>query len=303
MHFRKTLMRAAVPLAGITAALAMAGTALAITPPVHEVANGTAGYEALSGAAFRSVSTIMTTDPQFTNIGGVGSGGAGTQLCDPNSGFAAQEGETTNGTTATVEYKTGIIPGAAKNKCEGDGVLPGPSVLNANLTGLSIGDIVFLWTHFYNVRVHVHVKVGKHWVWVWRWQGRAVFQAYDLSTGEGPYTAFVHTQADWAMDSAGAGMQQDTTLTSVCAPLVPEVGYPDGGESGACNAVASFADAQVNSPSIFALTGSPLGLAPGAVLQQVVTTVGGLAANPATVAPNNSLTGGENFTDYAGNAV
>jgi hypothetical protein len=301
------LALAAAPAAGASTAAsavhipARAMAIVAMPDALHFVGDGTAGWEALSGSGFHSLATEVNGESNglIDNIGGVGLGGVGDQLCDQNNGFGLQNGLTTNGSTMMVEYQAGILAGAAKNICEGNGVLPAPHVLNANLTGLSTTDHVYLYTSFRNYKVYTWVRKTKHHHGYWKasWAGRAIFQAFDATTGEGPYTASVKTAADWNIDSAGVGAQQDTTLTSVCNNVSGA-----GPAFSACNELASFNDATLNPSSIFGFDGSPLDVS---FNNQIVSSAGGLPANPVFVAPDALVDGAHvsAFNLWVGNAI
>jgi hypothetical protein len=319
----KTMIRMAATTIGATglvlAGVGVAGVGVASAAPaivhpdaLHSQSDGTAGIEANKGISAKSIGATVIAAPAFQNIGAVGKGGGGTQLCDPNNGFGLQLGLTATGpSTDTVEYAAGTLAGAAKNVCEGNGVLDNPHVLNANLSGISQGDTIQLYTHFFNTKVKschwVGPKGHAHRVCNHVWQGRATFQAYDATTGEGVYTAYVHTAADWNLGSVGAGIQQDTTGLSACTPLVTAAfspnqsttssaetgaGYfppaePLGIGSGACNLVIAFSKVIVDGPGIFETFGA--GLTATGAWNEITTTGGGLPQNAVVVGTNGTL--------------
>lgn len=317
----KAKLGALIGLAG----LAMAGTSgvasANILPQYQAVSDGTAGYYAIG--SFWSVGATVTTQPAAGNIGGVGKGGIGTQLCDPNNGFGLQLGEVSNGTTFSVEYATGILSGAAKDACVGNGVLPNPHILNPALTGLAQGDSVMLYTRFWNSHDRVRRWVHRHWVWTRAWQGHVLFQAFDATSGFDVFSKYLTTAADWHLDNAGTGVQQNTTGLSACTPVLafdalapvpapytipspPKVTMVYKGGSGACNDVADFAGVFANGSDIWNSFSAP-GLAHWNVIQ-AITTGGGLKGNAATVAPDDTLTpvsgtGDSMFSVFAGQVL
>ena len=297
-------------LAGVASVIALGAATLPASANVltqyQAVSNGTAGYYAIG--SFHNLGAVIHTDVAGVNIGGVGKGGIGSQLCDPNTGFALQIGETSNGTTFSIQYAAGVLKGAAADNCVGDGVLPNPHILHSLLTGVPAGDNVQTYIQFRNVRVTVGSRHHRHRVW----QGRALFQAFDTTSGFELYSKWVATQADWSLDSAGVGIQQDTTGMSACTPVFPySPGAPltgavspwttgvvynstgvagsltgSGGGSGACNDVTDFS--QVFANGVGGIFGTGLGLTHWSAVQ-VITTGGGLKANAAIVAPNDTI--------------
>jgi hypothetical protein len=108
----------------------------------------------------------------------------------------------------------------------------------------------------------------------------------DVTSGFEVYSARVNTRYDFQLDSAGVGVQQDTTGMSACPNSTLHYPAPGGG-TGACNDVADFSGVFANgSGGIF---GSGYGLANWNAVQ-VITTGGGLKANAAIVAPDDSIT-------------
>jgi len=300
---------AALPLAGGLGAVSSAPASAAVLPQVHVISNGAAGYSAAFGNAFDNMGANVITAPAGLDIGGVGIGGIGIQGCDPNTGFGLQVGETSDGSAFTVEYATGILQGAAADHCVGNPLLAGPHVLNANLTGIPVGDDVQVFWSFHNVRVWECKSVKHHRRCHRRWQGRAKFQAIDLTSGFEVYSANINTAPDWNLTEAGVGVEQDTTGLSACTPTagigvavptapvsptsgltptgysLPPAGYGPA-SSGACTLVASFAEVFTDGHGL-GLPGFGLAFAPETT--QVVTTAGGLAVNAATVAPDYTL--------------
>lgn len=315
MLSRKSLaaVAAAISIAG-AGSLAVAGSAnAALSPTYQAVADGTSGYYQQTGLTVHDIGAIITPDAAALNIGGVGQGGAGVQGCDPNNGFGFQEGLVSNGTSFSVEYATGVLKGANADNCVGNGVLVDPHILNANLTGLPVGDSVTLYARYSTYKKTNGSKAqGKG-----QWFGAVTFQAADANGFE-TYTDTVWKLAvDGNVNMAGAGIQQDTTGMSACTPVLPYSGSPTEptdvtsdvtytGGSGACNDVADFSDVFVNGH--FGIFGYGPGLTAYGVTHQVITTGGGLKANAAIVAPNDSLapfsgTGESAFSVYAGQVI
>jgi hypothetical protein len=311
-----------VPVAAAAVSLAVfalpAGASL--VPSYQAVSDGTAGYYTQTGLAVHDIGAAIDPNAAALNIGGVGTGGIGTQICDPNNGFGLQLGLVSNGKSFSVEYATGTLKGAHADNCVGNGVLVHPHVLNANLTGLPVGDQVLIYTSYGTYKQTTGTKAqgrGKRF-------GKATFQATD-SLGFETYSATVwKLPVDGALDMAGAGVQQDTTGMSACTPLyafdgnvtphndhlTPPLAAPDmvdyTGGSGACNDVADFSGVFLNGQ--FGLFGFGPGLATFGQTHQVVTTGGGLKVNAAVVAPNDTLTpssgpGESMFSVYAGQVI
>jgi hypothetical protein len=324
-----------IALAGATAValtLGGAGIASASLAPQYQVnAKGTAGYYDVAGLSVHDIGATITGNPAALNIGGVGTGGIGTQLCDPNNGFALQLGETSNGSTMSVEYQDGVLAGAAKDACVGNGVLPDPHILNANLTGLTVTDAIQTYIRYSTYKKTNGTKAqGKGKIF-----GAATFQAFDATSGFELYSATVwKLPNDLFFTSAGAGVEQDTTGLSACTPISPysdtapeyaegdtftsatPVDYNSSGRagsatgvsggSGACNDVADFSDVFINGE--FGIFGFGPGLAAFGHTVEVITTGGGLYANAATVAANNTLQPTSGFSEsslsvYAGQVI
>jgi hypothetical protein len=320
-HWKKAATVVGVAALGVGV---MASTASASLLPQYQTASdGTAGYYAIDGGGFNTAGGTITTQAAADNIGGVGAGGIGAQLCDPNTGFGLQVGEVSNGSTFSVDYATGTLKGAAADHCVGDGVLANPHVLNTGLTGIPQGDDVQVWIHSWTYKkTNPGVGMGDDF-------NAAVFEGFDLTSGFEIFSSPVQWKLPAvSFDNAGFGVQQNTTGLSACTPSVPfsstapeysaadpwsdftSVRYTGG--SGACNDVADFSD-------IFAWAGNQYhhvpqigsdwakGLAHWDALQ-VITTGGGLKGNVATVAPNDTLepttgTGQSSFSVYAGNVT
>jgi hypothetical protein len=312
-----------IAVAGIAAtALAVGAAGIAEASPsssYQAVADGTAGYYNQTGISVHDIAAEITTNPASLNIGGVGQGGIGVQGCDPNNGFGFQEGLVSNGKTLSVDYATGTLRGANADNCVGNGVLDNPQTLNVNLTGLPVGDTVWVYASYSTYKKTNGTKAqgrGNHY-------GAVTFQATD-EDGFETYTDTVwKLPVDNNIDMAGAGVQQDTTGMSACSPVSTVVTGPEhntGGPafdlatsdtdylapSGACNDVADFNDVFINGK--FGIFGFGPGLAAHGLTHQVITTGGGLKVNTAIVAPNDTLTptsgtGESSFSVYAGQVL
>jgi len=313
----------ALTLAGGSAALASVKPADLNTTAPEFNSIGTTGYDAIGGP-FHSVGAIVTTSPAADNIGGVGTGGIGVQLCDPNNGYGLQLGLVQTGTsskpTFSVDYQAGTLAGAAADSCVGNGVLPEPKTLNANLTGLANGDAVALYISYYKGSKSVWIEghwvpgkwvgsgKGRHWVqgfWVPGHHervatGKALFQAFDETAGFEVYSATLNVPAGEWFDNAGAGVEQNTTLVSANTPVVDY--FAPAFVSGADNPVASFTETGVNS---YAWYEAGTGFA-DYFSNEVVSSPGSLAANPTLADAGNTLaptTGSSpsSFQVFAGN--
>ena len=291
---------------GGTAGAAMMASAAVNGPQYNSI--GTAGYDAIGGP-FYSVGATVKTDAPALNIGAVGTGGLGVQMCDPNNGYVLQEGEVaTSSTSFSVDYQAGKVSGAASDNCVGNGVLKDPLTLNANLTGIPVGATVNLYVHFRTEKVAYKIWVGKgrhhHFYWGHKRVGKALFQAYDASTFE-LYSKTITTPVEF-FDNDGAGVEQNTTLVSATTPVTFPAGSPSWtgtGGSGASNALAAFSAVTVDPFGIFSPSSDGI---TDHVSNEVVSSAGSLPGNPAVVAPNNSETGSgasTAFTVSAGNPI
>jgi hypothetical protein len=335
---------AAVGLAVYAASAAGAGLN---SNAVQVVGNGDAGYSVTHSEPFSNAGATLTPTPLALNIGqlsgGMNTGGLGLQLCDPNNGFGAQIGEVSTGKTMNVDYAFGTLSGAAVDNCVGNKLLTSFSQLHpTTLSGIPVTDTVDVFASFRNVRVaRVHCDKDHDSCFVTHhWEGRLKFQAQDETSGFEIFSSpWIHTMADWNLNEAGFGVQQDTnglsadtpvTCPNGTAPGIPEPpGFfnpplpnkcpttpaaqpvyngttgPNG--TGAHDALVKFTNAFVN--------GDGLGLPPccGAppfiftsTVHEVATTGNGLDSNPATTAPDNSFAPGPytfSFTDYVGNVI
>lgn len=235
------IRRSAVFLAATaTAVLTAAGAANAANPPnnlPHYGKSGVAGYEYTANHALNHLTLVINPDATFVNIGAVGVGGAGGQLCDPNNGYVAQEGVVaTSATTESVDYQAGVLGG-----CADFGVLQNPLQVNAALSSIPLGDSVQVWMSHHNVTTTTghkgHWKYGRevgkgrhrHWQryrfphWI---KGnlhkvtatKILFQAQDVTSNGEVFSKTITAPAKEYFDSTGVGVQQDTTGMSACTP-------------------------------------------------------------------------------------
>jgi hypothetical protein len=352
---RSAVFLAAVPLAALTAMAAAAAASAGVNAnAVQVVGNGDAGYSVTHSEPFANAGATLTPTPLALNVGTLSgmtnTGGIGLQLCDPNNGFGGQVGEVSTGSAMNVEFAYGTLAGAASDNCVGNPLLTNHAELHhTTLSGIPVTDTVDVFASFRNVRVpvwHPGHWAGKgrnrHWVpghRTHKWQGRFKFQAQDETSGFEIYSSpWIHTAADWNLNEAGFGVQQDTNglsadtpatcpngtaagiseaagffnppLPNACPvhaglPLYNGTTGPDG--TGAHAALVSFTGAFVNGDG---LTLPPCCGAPPFIftsnIHEVATTGNGVHANPATTAPNNSFSGGPysfGFTDYVGNVI
>src|SRR6185437_9660822 len=98
---------------GVFALLALGGLGIAASPAnavtgigVSSNTAGVAGYYANDNGhtRFRDVQADTTVTPQIKNLNGTSNGALGVELCDPNSGYAAQLGVWWNGSQYQVVY-------------------------------------------------------------------------------------------------------------------------------------------------------------------------------------------------------
>lgn len=283
MFSRKSLTGIAAAVAVGAVALTAGSASAALAPQYQAVKSGTAGYYTVTGIGVKNIDSTVTLNSAATNIGGVGTGGIGDQLCDPNNGFGLQLGAVANpNSTFSIEYQTGTLAGANADNCVGNGVLPNPHILNQNLTAIPVGDSVQLYISYSTYRKTNGTRAqGRGQLF-----GMAAFQAYDETSGFELYSADVwKLPYDLNINSAGVGVQQDTTGMSACTPTVTD-GYNGG--SGACNDVADFSNVFLNGK--YGIFGFGPGLTSYGHTIQVITTGGGNKANAALVAPNGTLT-------------
>jgi hypothetical protein len=215
----------------------------------------------------------------------------------------------------------------------GNPLLSGPVALHATtLSGVAVNDHVQVLISFQNHKVTIrhpgfwtscvipghwvpghpghwvkrHVKAQCHWhrhFFTRETRGEGKVQAFDTDSGTEVYsTGWLAMAADWNMDHAGVGIQQDTTGMSAGTITSPP-GYdgthgPTG--TGAVNPVVNFSNVFANGTGLGGI-GAPLS-SPFFSAFQVATAAGANKANPAIVAPNDSgLPGISSFTVSAGN--
>jgi len=158
-HVREFAHRTALRLTGVAAAavlasglgIAASGTAMADPAGVGVVQNpaGEAGYFANDNGQtrFRDVRAQLNVTNQLKFLSGVtqNPGAAGVELCDPNSGYAAQLGVEwvpTSPTTGSFQVKYGLGSlGNAADPCIQNGLVtnPTPQQLLSNFT-INAGD-------------------------------------------------------------------------------------------------------------------------------------------------------------------
>jgi hypothetical protein len=124
--------------AGVLAAtgfVTWTGVAHADPPGVGVVQNpaGEAGYFANDNGQtrFRDVRAQLDVTNQIKNLNGSNTnlGGVGVELCDPNSGYAAQLGVQWNGSAFVVQYGHGAL-GNMSDPCIQSGLVSNPTPLS-----------------------------------------------------------------------------------------------------------------------------------------------------------------------------
>ena len=113
--FRKSrvLATAGVATLALAGGLAFAGTASANT--ITNTNSGEAGYLLANDGHthYRFISTRVEAGPNLATLNDTGNtsdGAEGVELCDPNTGFAAQVGLFWNGTNYEAAYAYGVLP-------------------------------------------------------------------------------------------------------------------------------------------------------------------------------------------------
>lgn len=104
---------------------------------------GEAGYYANDNGQtrFRDVRAQLNVTNQIKNLNGSGTnlGGVGVELCDPNSGYAAQLGVQWNGTAFVVQYGHGNL-GDMADPCIQSGLVSSPTPLSPLAIHPATGD-------------------------------------------------------------------------------------------------------------------------------------------------------------------
>lgn len=333
---RKTMYRLAVAVAAVATAggFALAGASAAgaangpLQSSVRLVSNGTAGYYVQTDGT-NSIGATVKGAGALLNIGGANLGGAGVQLCDPNTNYAAQLGLVPSGTTVSVMWQAGTLGG----NCVGKGVLPNPNNFLAAgvpvLTGMPVSDVYNLWIGNRVLLVHnvwcstnPNARCRHHLIF----RSLLTFKAVDTTQNADVFTAIKWTAPHWGgFANAGAGIQQDLQMVSACGPAADsksdptltcgtvaaeaaedvadafaplsaeESGYDatngDTAGSGANNLVVQFKDVNLNGGGVF--SSSAIGLNDTVTGLgpdvQVATSALALPANPTVVAPDNTL--------------
>lgn len=162
----KYFRRAAIAAAGVALALFglayWAGGAAATTlVGVSDNTAGVAGYYANDNGhtRFRDVQADTTVVPQIKNLNGTSNGALGVELCDPNSGYAAQLGVWWNGTKYQVVYATGTLNLALADPCIMTGLItPTPQQLLSSFT-IGQGDHLHFEIYYNRVSHWLHFNV------------------------------------------------------------------------------------------------------------------------------------------------
>jgi hypothetical protein len=262
-------------------ALAGAGAASAASLPTcpgsHCMSNpiGAAGYQGTDDnhTHYRYVQTVTTATPQLVNLNGdkaTSPGAVGVELCDPNTGFAAQLGLIYVGGTYQVIGLTGYFSSAA-DPCIQNGFLSYVQHVRfpLGLNGVSTGDQLQLAIWYAPWGRHFH---------------QLSFGVCDITSGvcRQAYTGTRYTQEFWEFGIGAAATSQ--TLT---AP--------------ADNAMDTFSSNMVTCYScshMVPITSvspvNPYGIG-GLTEAQFVNS-----SSQVTMSPNNSLSSGNSFTVYNG---
>lgn len=140
-------LAAAAAMAVLAAGLSTAAVQSAKADPagvgVTQNAAGEAGYYANDNGQtrFRDVRAQLTVTNQIKNLNGAGDnlGGVGVELCDPNSGYAAQLGVQWNGTGFVVQYGHGLL-GNMADPCIQSGLVSNPTPLSPLAIHPAAGD-------------------------------------------------------------------------------------------------------------------------------------------------------------------
>jgi hypothetical protein len=141
----KRIALLAIP-AVVAGALAFAAAPAHADPagvPVVQNAAGEAGYFANDNGQtrFRDVRAQVDVTNQIKNLNGAVNnlGGVGVELCDPNTGYAAQLGVQWNGTAFVVQYGHGNL-GNMSDPCIQSGLVSNPTPLSPLAIHPATGD-------------------------------------------------------------------------------------------------------------------------------------------------------------------
>ena len=245
---KKLIGRVAMGVIAAGSAAALAFTGLSSAASVQTTTNGEAGYYVFSATGYAAVTSVLTTTPESENmVPGTGADAAGIQLCDNNTGVAAQLGLIRNADgTFSVRYALGLLAGTVTDPCVGDGVLSSSSALaTAALGAIPVKHQVWLLVRPgpRQSRTVQVCKVHHHWVWQYWYTGHGVkhvkhyhwvdhptrvcvsvhhyygsiqFQAEDLTVGASVWTSpYLLIPDHQVFYEAGAGVQRTVAhLTS-----------------------------------------------------------------------------------------
>ena len=129
--------------AGLGASLAVTAHADPVGVGVSQNSAGEAGYYANDNGQtrFRDVRAQLNVTNQIKNLNGSNTnlGGVGVELCDPNSGYAAQLGVQWNGTAFVVQYGHGLL-GNMADPCIQSGLVTNPTPLSPLALHPAAGD-------------------------------------------------------------------------------------------------------------------------------------------------------------------
>lgn len=129
--------------------------------PVHvgivQNLKGESGYAANDNGhtRFRYVQAQIGVTSQLKNLDGPGGlGGAGVELCDPNTGYSVQLGIQWTGTRFVVQYGHGVLGDlAGSDPCIMSGLVSGPTPLSPIALNPNVGDQV-TFNIYYNPHSH-----------------------------------------------------------------------------------------------------------------------------------------------------
>jgi hypothetical protein len=118
---------------------------------------GEAGYFAKDNGMtrFRDVQTRLVVTNQLKNLDGAGGlGGAGVELCDPNTGYSVQLGVQWTGSRYQISYGRGILGDlSGSDPCIMSGLVSGPTPLSPIALNPNVGDQL-KFEIFYNPKTH-----------------------------------------------------------------------------------------------------------------------------------------------------
>jgi hypothetical protein len=118
---------------------------------------GEAGYFAKDNGQtrFRDVQTRLVVTNQLKNLDGAGGlGGAGVELCDPNTGYSVQLGVQWTGSRFQISHGHGILGDlSGSDPCIMSGLVSGPTPLSPIALNPNVGDQL-KFEIFYNPKTH-----------------------------------------------------------------------------------------------------------------------------------------------------